>query len=132
MPEILYVPSTATQPEIVDYLDRLQLGDLLVLHGRVIGLIAYSVDAISGKRASDQDKRYFALMDALIANPESPIRTPAAAAHYIVEQGIVPGNTPAEWKADRIAKLYRQNRRLSPEKKSEIARNASKARWGNC
>jgi len=135
MPELLYVPETATQSEIVDYLDRLQLGDMLVIDGRVIGLIAYSVDAISGKRDVERDRRFFALIDSLLTDPESPVRTPEAAARYIVEQGAVPGDAPSEWKAQRIAALYRKNRKITPERRSEIARNNSNKRWSkrtNC
>ena len=129
MPEILYVPTTATQPEIVDYLDRLKLGDMLILDGRVIGLIAHSVDAITGRRVIEQDRRYFASIDALIANPESPVRTHEEAARYIVEQGIVPGDAADEWKSHRIAKSYRKDRKLTSERKSQIGKNAANKIW---
>jgi hypothetical protein len=67
MPDILFVPSTATPSEIADYLDRLKLGDMLRIDGRVVGLIAHSTMALSGNNRQSRDRRYFASMDALIS-----------------------------------------------------------------
>ena len=112
MPDLLIIPSTASQSEIVDYIDRLNLGDMLILRGRVLGLNALSTVALSGGNSLSRDRRYFPSMDALIANPESPCRTPEAAARFIVEQGVVPGEAEPEWKSQRIAKNYRKDRKL--------------------
>ena len=116
MPDILFIPSTATQPEITDLSDRLNLGDMLVMHGRVYSLIAHSTQALSQPNDRSRDRKYFALMDALLADPQSPCRTPEAAAWFIVEQGIVQGSAEDEWKSQRIAKNYRVERGLKKSK----------------
>ena len=116
MPSILYVPSTASQMEIVDYADRLQLGDMLIMQGRVLGLTALSTMALSGNNCLSQDRRFFPSMDALINNEESPCSTPESAARYIVEMGIVPGDAEPEWKSQRIAKNYRRDRKLKKKR----------------
>ena len=112
MPDLLIIPSTASQAEIVGYIDRLNLGDAIVLQGRVLGLNALSTQALSGTASRSRDRAFFPAMDAMIANPESPCRTPEAAARFIVEQGIVPGAAEPEWKSQRIAKNYRKDRKL--------------------
>ena len=115
MPDILFVPSTASQSEICDFLDRLKLGDMLRIDGRVIGLIAHSTMALTGDNHRTNDRRYFASMDALIRNQESPCSTPESAARYIVEMGIVPGEAEPEWKSQRIARNYRKDRKLKKQ-----------------
>jgi hypothetical protein len=113
MPDILLIPSTADQDEIVTLSDRhLNLGDMLVMHGRVYGLVAHSTMALSGNNCMSRDRRYFASMDALIRNQESPCSNPESAARYICEMGIVPGDAEIEWKTQRIAKHYRKDRKL--------------------
>jgi hypothetical protein len=112
MPDFLFVPSTATQSEITDLSDRLNLGDMLIMHGRVYGLVAHSTLALSGNNCLSRDRRFFASMDALIRNQESPCSNPESAARFIVELGIVPGDAEPEWKSQRIAKNYRKDRKL--------------------
>jgi hypothetical protein len=112
MPDILFVPSTASQSEIVEYIDRLQLGDMLILQGRVLGLTALSTMTLSGNNCLSRDRRYFASMDALIRNQESPCSNPESAARFVVELGIVPGDAEPEWKSQRIARHYRKDRKL--------------------
>ena len=81
MPDILFIPSTADQDEIVTLSDRHQeLGDMLVMQGRVYSLIAPSTQALSQPNDRSRDRKYFGLMDALLADPQSPCRTPEAAA----------------------------------------------------
>lgn len=111
MPDILYVPKSATKNEIVDCIDRCQLGDLLVLDGRVISLVAHSVDTISGSKKSAADRRLFGAIDAIIHSAELPIDTPETAARYLVETGVAQDRNP-EHVSQRIAKHYRQNRRI--------------------
>ena len=112
MPDLLIIPSTATQAQIVDLIDRLRLGDAIVMQGRVLGLTALSTMALSGSNSLSRDRAFFPAMDALIANTESHCRTPEAAARFIVEQGVVPGAAEPEWKSQRIAKNYRKDRKL--------------------
>jgi hypothetical protein len=85
---------------------------MVIMQGRVLGLTALSTVALSGGNSLSRDRFFFPAMDALIANPESPCRTPEAAARFIVEQGIVPGAAEPEWKSQRIAKNYRKDRKL--------------------
>ena len=59
MPDLLFVPSTASQSEIVDAIDRARLGDLLILQGRVLGLTALSTIAISTGASRSADRRWF-------------------------------------------------------------------------
>jgi hypothetical protein len=85
---------------------------MLLIDGRVVGLVAHSTMALSGNNCLSKDRRYFASMDALIRNQESPCSNPESAARYIVEMGIVPGDAEPEWKSQRIAKHYRKDRKL--------------------
>jgi hypothetical protein len=118
MPDILFIPSTATQPEIIQYIDRhANLGDNIILGGRVLGLTALSTQALSQPNDRSRDRKYFGLMDALLADPQSPCRTPEAAARYIVELGIDLGDAEPEWKSQRIAKNFRADRKLKKNKR---------------
>jgi hypothetical protein len=113
MPDILFIPSTADQREIIQYIDRhANLGDNIVIGGLVLGLTALSTQALSQPNDRSRDRKYFGLMDALLANPESPCRTPEAAAWFIVQQGVVQGSAEDEWKSQRIAKNYRAERMI--------------------
>jgi len=82
------------------------------MQGRVYSLIAPSTQALSQPNDRSRDRKYFGLMDALLADPQSPCRTPEAAAWFIVQQGVVQGSAEDEWKSQRIAKNYRADRRV--------------------
>jgi hypothetical protein len=74
MPDILFIPSTATPSEITDLSDRLNLGDMLIMHGRVYGLIAHSTMALSQNNCLSKDRRFFASMDALMRVDQGRMR----------------------------------------------------------
>jgi hypothetical protein len=61
MPNILLIPSSATQREIIDAIDHhMKLGDMLTIGGRVLGLTALSTMALSGYSSLTRDRRFFA------------------------------------------------------------------------
>jgi len=111
MPDLIAIPETASQAEIIDIADRAELGDLLIIGDRVFGVIARTASAITGPPTDAKlCRRYFGAIDSIIASADSPIKTPEEAAKYLVNHGIIAKKS--EWTATRLARLYRQDRRI--------------------